>query len=136
VLDSLLGQLFRFDATAKRGTPVLLPHTPDAAIIGGDAIRLPLKFQGKVLLVAENGRGVSVLRSRDATWKSAEYLGLIPMDPSLPAGALTTSMTQIGEKIYTVTDWFADPIVPGTVAGNKTTFPMIDITAQIDALLG
>ena len=135
-LDSRLGKLFRFDATAAKGTPVAVPHAPEAAITGGDAIRLPLKFDGKVLLVAENGRGVSVLRSRDAAWKSAEYLGLIPMDPSLPTGALTTSVVQIGEKIYAVTDWFGDPIVAGTVAGNKTSFPMIDITAKIDALLG
>lgn len=135
-LDSRLGKLFRFDATAAKGTPVAVPHAPEAAITGGDAIRLPLKFDGKVLLVAENGRGVSVLRSRDAAWKSAEYLGLIPMDPSLPTGALTTSVVQIGEKIYAVTDWFGDPIVVGTVAGNKTSFPMIDITAKIDALLG
>ncbi|KAK0620746.1 hypothetical protein B0T14DRAFT_236862 [Immersiella caudata] len=134
-LDSRLGKLFRFDTTAAKGMPTPLPHVPDAAITGGDAIRLPLKFEGKVLLIAENRRGVSVLRSQDATWRSAEYLGLIPMDPNLPTGALTTSVTQIGEKIYAVTDWFGDQIVPGTVAGNKTSFPMIDITAKIDALL-
>ncbi|KAK1758940.1 hypothetical protein QBC47DRAFT_409747 [Echria macrotheca] len=134
-LDSLAGQLFRFDATAERGTPVAVPHFPNASIENGDAIRLPLKFGGKVLLVAENLRGVSVLRSRDGSWTEAEYLGLIPQDRSLPEGQLTTSMVQIGDKIFMVTDWFADPVVPGTTAGNRTSFPMVDITGDIDALL-
>ncbi|KAK0732115.1 hypothetical protein B0H67DRAFT_479299 [Lasiosphaeris hirsuta] len=135
-LDSLTGKFFRFDATAATGTPIPVPHTPDEPIIRGDAIRLPLKYGGKVLLVAQNTRGVAVLRSKDASWTSVEYLGLIPTDPSLPLGALTTSATQIGDHIYAVTDWFADPVVPGTVAGNKTSFPMVDITGKIDELLG
>ena len=134
-LDSGTGKLFRFDTKAAKGTPIPVPHTPEESITRGDAIRLPLKFDGKVLLIAQNLRGVAVLRSKDASWTSAEYLGLIPQDPSLPTGQLTTSTVQIGNKIYMVTDWFADPIVPGTVAGNKTSFPMVDITSKIDALL-
>lgn len=135
VLDSGTGKLFRFDATAAKGTPVPVAHVPEEPIVRGDAIRLPLKYGGRVLLIAQHLRGVAVLRSPDASWTTAEYLGLIPNDPSLPEGALTTSVTQISDRIFTVTDWFSDPIVPGTVAGNKTSFPMVDITDQIEVLL-
>jgi hypothetical protein len=133
-LDSGKGQIYRFDALAAKGAPVLIPHTPNTAISGGDAIHLPLKFGGKVLLVAEHIKGVTVLRSKDG-WATAEHLGTIPNDPTLPPGVLVVSMTQIGNSLYIVNDWFADPWVPGTVAGNKTSFPMIDITAQVDNLL-
>ncbi|KAK3688832.1 hypothetical protein B0T22DRAFT_162482 [Podospora appendiculata] len=135
VLDSGTGQLFRFDATAEKGTPIPVPHTPNTPIPGGDSIRLPPKFGGRIMLAADHVRGVAVLRSKDAKWTEAEYLGLIPNPPGLPAGVLIVSTTQIGDKLYIVNDWFADPWVPGTVAGNKTTFPMIEITHQVNALL-
>ncbi|KAB5572153.1 hypothetical protein GE09DRAFT_1216757 [Coniochaeta sp. 2T2.1] len=135
VLDSGAGKLYRFDAAAAKGTPVLVPHYPARVIEGGDGIHLPVKFGGKVLLVAEHFKGVTVLRSRSGRWDEAEHLGTIPNPPGLPEGWLIVSTTQIGERLYIINDWFADLWVPGTVAGNKTEFPMIDITAQVDQLL-
>ena len=136
VLDSAAGTLWRFDARAARGVPMLVPLTPATPIVGGDAIRLPPRYDGHVLLVAEHTRGVSVLRPRDGRWTAAEYLGLVPIAPDLPAGAMVISVTQIGDSIYTVVDWlFGDPIVPGTVAGNRSSFPMVDITSEVELLL-
>jgi hypothetical protein len=135
-MDSSIGQLYRFDASAAQGTPVLVPHTPNTTISGSDAIHLPLKYAGKVMLVAEHVNGVTVLRSKDGRWLSCEHLGTIPNAVGLPSGALVVSTTQIGNSLYMINDWlFGDPIVPGTNAGNKTSFPMIDITAQVEALL-
>lgn len=138
VLDSLLGKLFRFDASLSAPVPVRVPHTPDSPITGGDAIRLPPKYNNTVLLIAENARGVSVLRSKAGDWNTGvEYLGLIKKEGfGLPEGALTTSIVQIGDdKIYAVTDWFTDPIVSGTVAGGREVFPMVDITGLVDGLV-
>jgi hypothetical protein len=135
VLDAGVGKLYRFDATAAKGTPVLIPHFPARKIEDGDGIHLPVKFGGKVLLVAEHSKGVSVLRSRDGRWEKAEHLGTVPNPPGLPPDWIVVSTTQIGDRLYIVNDWFADPWVPGTVAGNKTSFPMVDITAQVDRLL-
>ena len=134
-LDTLDGSLYRFDARATRGTPVLIPRTPNATIRGGDALHLPVKYDGRVALVAEHLRGVSVLRSKDGSWTAAEYLGLVPNPPDLPAGVLAVSTTQIGDDLYIVNDWFGDSTVPGTTAGNKTTFPMVEITRQVEELL-
>ncbi|KAK3312301.1 hypothetical protein B0H66DRAFT_538595 [Apodospora peruviana] len=136
VLDSgTSGSLFRFDIRDVVRTPIPVPLTPPYVTDGGDSIRLPLKYDGKVMLVAEHIRGVTVLRSKDASWRTAEYLGTVPNAPGLPAGALVVATTQIGDKLYIVNDWFDFPPVPGTVAGNKTSFPMIDITEQVEALL-
>ncbi|KAK0717790.1 hypothetical protein B0T26DRAFT_623183, partial [Lasiosphaeria miniovina] len=140
-LDSGAGKLVRFDATAATaGTGVVVPVAPNVSIAGGDAIHLPAKFGGRVMLVAEHAAGVAVLRSRggdgDASWTAAEHLGVVPNSvAALPPGALVVSTTQIGDRLYIVNDWFADPVVSGTVAGNKTAFPMVDITRQVDELL-
>ena len=134
-MDSGVGKLYRFNARACVGRPVLVPHTPALAISGSDGIHLPVKFGGKVLLVAEHIKGVTVMRSIDGTWQTAEHLGTIPNPTNLPAGVLAVSTTQIGNSLYIINDWFGDPVVPGTTAGNKTSFPMVDITAQVDLLL-
>ncbi|KAK3390691.1 hypothetical protein B0H63DRAFT_539112 [Podospora didyma] len=132
--DSGTGVLYRFDATASTGTAIPVPFTPDQPLTSGDSIRLPIKFKGRVLLIA-NARGIAVLRSKDASWRTAEFLGVVPNASDLPPGPIIVSSVQIGEKLYIVNDWFADPIVPGTTAGGKTSFPMVEITKQVDDLL-
>lgn len=140
------GQLYRFDAvsTSDTGTPVLVPRTDvnsgEAAadpLTGTDAILLPPKYNGTVLLVAVDAVGVTVLRSRDAKWTSAETLGTVSNNVPEAMGAFVTAMVQIGpDRIFAVEEFFGDsPLVAGTNAGNRTAFPMVDITAQIDALL-
>ncbi|KAI1074904.1 hypothetical protein F5B20DRAFT_425300 [Whalleya microplaca] len=129
------GQIYRFDMAADKGTPVLVPKTPDTIITSLDAIYLPPKYGGTVLLVSEHERGVSVLRSKDGKWESAEYLGRVPNDPSLDAGALVTAPVEIAGSLYMVEEWFSDPIVNGTVAGNRTEFPLVDITSEVEKLL-
>lgn len=138
------GQIYRFDGVsgAADGTPVLVPRT-DAAneavslpLDFSDAILLPEKYGGTVLLVAEDAVGTAVLRSRDGTWTSAETLGVVSNNVTEAMGGLVPAVVQIGpDKIFAVQEFFADPLVPGTNAGNRSAFPMVDITAQIDALL-
>ncbi|KAK4183066.1 hypothetical protein QBC35DRAFT_518459 [Podospora australis] len=135
-LNSGRRELVRFDAKASRGTPISIPVTPvnHTAFTSGDAIRLPLKYEGKVLLVAQK-EGIAVLRSRNTKWKAAEYLGFIRNAIDIPPGWNLVAPAQIGDNLYILNDWFLDPIVPGTVAGNKTSFPLIDITREVDALV-
>ncbi|KAH9897546.1 hypothetical protein F4778DRAFT_783124 [Xylariomycetidae sp. FL2044] len=153
--------IYRFDMTAETGTPVLVPLTmppsnnnnsssssntttprPPPLLLGHDAIYLPPKYNGTVLLLAEHDRGVSVLRSRDAKWETAEYVGLVPNnndddedDPALDAGALVTAPLEIAGSLYMVEDWFTDALVPGTSAGNRSVFPLVDITGRVEELL-
>ncbi|KAI1401763.1 hypothetical protein F4819DRAFT_313356 [Hypoxylon fuscum] len=129
------GEIYRFDMTADKGTPVLVPRTPNEDISSLDAIYLPPKYSGKVLLVSEHERGVSVLRSADGKWETAEYLGRISNYTSLEQGAQNTATVEISGSIYTVDEWFTDPTVAGNSAGNRTEFPSVDITSRIEELL-
>lgn len=139
------GQIYRFDGVsgAAQGTPVLVPRVDagngsatSAPLGASDAILLPPKYKGTVLLVAVDAEGTAVLRSKDGTWRSAETLGLVSNNVPEAMGGLVPAVVQIGpEKVFAVEEFFVDPLVPGTNAGNRTLFPMLDITAQVDALL-
>ncbi|KAK3368387.1 hypothetical protein B0H63DRAFT_565085 [Podospora didyma] len=134
VVDESTGSVLKFD-TRKKGNPVPLAVTPEMTVERSDAMRLPDKYEGKVLLITDHDRGVLVLRSKDG-WKTAEYLGLVPSDPTLPPGALTAAVSQIGQRICMVPNWFFDSKVPaGGLAGNRSTFYLVDITGQVDELL-
>lgn len=131
--DEATGSLFRFDMRAKRGVPILITSTPPHTIGLTDAIQLPRKYHGTVLLVAERGQGVSVYRDPKGEWKHAEYLGLVPW---LETDRITTAPLQVGDAVYLNLEPFGDAGVngPGT-AGNRTDFLYVDITAKVDALL-
>ncbi|KAI1345783.1 hypothetical protein F5Y01DRAFT_322754 [Xylaria sp. FL0043] len=146
------GALYRFDMSAPRGTPTRVPIAypsanssgADEVIRPGDAIYLPQRYGGAVLLITEHEAGVSVLRSRAEDdkrgkgdeWRSAEFLGRIPNPPEITAsGGVVTAAVEIAGSVYMVEEWFTDPLVPGTSAGNRTSFPFVDITRQLDALV-
>ncbi|KAI3324362.1 hypothetical protein HD806DRAFT_494855 [Xylariaceae sp. AK1471] len=139
------GALYRFDMTTAKGKPTRVPIVPSslhgetkAVIRPTDGIYLPAKYNNTVLLIAER-TGISVLRSRMSganKWRSAEFLGRIPNPPDIAAsGAVVTAAVEIVGSVYLVEEWFTDPLVPGTLAGNRTLFPLIDITAQLEALV-
>ena len=114
------------------GIPVNVPHYPNVDITMSDAIYFPPRYEGTVLLVAQDLLGVAVLRSKDGNWDWAEYLGLIP---NLLDGTDAVAAVQVGDSLYTVAVSFTDPIVPGTSSGNRTLFPFVDITEQVENLL-
>ncbi|KAB5517539.1 hypothetical protein GE09DRAFT_978903 [Coniochaeta sp. 2T2.1] len=131
------GQIYRFDMRKAHGVPVLVRMSPLVTYQGTDAIYLPPKYGGTVLLVAINRSGVQVVRSKDRKWAACEYLGTIP-NPDTPAtsGSVTTGVVQMGsDSIYMIDDWTDLPFVPGQAAGNRTVFPMVDITENIERLL-
>ncbi|KAK1997243.1 hypothetical protein LX36DRAFT_711783 [Colletotrichum falcatum] len=135
VVDSTDGQLYRFDISAAQGTPVRVPLS-GAALIGTalDGVSLPSRYNGTVILASDNAAGTVVLCSQDGTWDEAEVLGTVPGLPSAE-GAFSVTTVEIGGSVYAVSEWFTDPVVPGTLAGNRTEWPLVDITANIDALL-
>lgn len=138
------GQIYRFDGVsgAVNGTPILIPRTDagngstSAPLGASDAILLPPKYGGTVLLVSVDAEGTVVLRSKDGSWKTAETLGLISNNVPEAMGGLTPAPLQIGpNKVFAVEEFFADPVLAGTTAGNRSAFPLVDITTQVDALL-
>ncbi|KAI1748380.1 hypothetical protein F4782DRAFT_360872 [Xylaria castorea] len=144
------GALYTFDMTARKGTPTRVPiaypgnRTSSSDVIRpGDAIYLPPKYDNEVLLITEHDAGISVLRSsrkggdgKKSKWRGAEFLGRIPNAPEVAAaGGVVTAAVEIAGAVFMVEEWFTDPLVPGTTAGNRTSFPLVDITAQLDALV-
>ncbi|KAH9211999.1 hypothetical protein DL95DRAFT_509930 [Leptodontidium sp. 2 PMI_412] len=134
VNDMTAGEVFRFDMRAERGTPVLVPRTPNITLGPTDAIYFPPKYGGKVLLVTENFKGTTVLRSRDG-WRTAEHLGTVPVNMTAAPGAINTAPLQIGDSLFTLEGYFSDPPLPGSNSGNRTSFPLVDLTTQVEALL-
>ncbi|KID93212.1 TRI14-like protein, partial [Metarhizium majus ARSEF 297] len=136
------GQLQRFNSCDGEGKPTTIPvrtiETPptDAVLENIEAITLPKKYNGKVLLVASNTKGVYVLRSKDGKWDSAEILGEIPNKYSESGGVVVTTV-QVDDRLYAVLEYFGDVAnpVPETVAGNRTEFPLQDIPSDVDKLL-
>ncbi|CAK7200072.1 hypothetical protein SEUCBS139899_002760 [Sporothrix eucalyptigena] len=144
--DAGNGSIYRLDtreALAPR-TLTQVPIHPDVRYNDTDAIYAPPLFNGTVLLVASHAAGIQVLVSRDGSWTTAEHLGTIPNPPpGTPSavaeatnGSIVTAAVQIGPNaVYIIDDWLADAWVTGEVAGNRTQFPMPDITTQINTLL-
>ncbi|KAG5805519.1 hypothetical protein H9Q74_009932 [Fusarium xylarioides] len=135
VTDNTDGQLYKFDIKASKGKPVRVPTSKDNKALGQnlDGLHLPSLYAGTVLLVSDNANGTVVLRSSNGKWKSAENLGTIP-NPYLSQGGFTVASVQISDSIYAVTEFFGDAI-NGTLPGNRTSFPLRDITEEVETLL-
>jgi hypothetical protein len=139
VTDNSDGQLYRFDIKASKGKPVHVPTSKDGSSSaqplgqGLDGLHLPSLYAGTVLLASDNNNGTVVLRSSNGKWKSAENLGTIP-NPYLNQGGFTVASVQISDSIYAVTEFFGDAI-NGTLPGNRTAFPLRDITGEVETLL-
>ncbi|KAF4451651.1 putative trichothecene biosynthesis [Fusarium austroafricanum] len=138
VSDGTDGQLYRFDMNAAKGKPVHIPVSQgntsgDQPIgLGLDGIHLPALYAGTVLLVSDNNNGTIVLRSSNGEWASAENLGTIP-GPYVSQGGFTVASVQIANSVYAVTEFFGDAV--DGKPGNRTSFPLRDITQEIENLL-
>jgi len=136
--DGNARELHRFDLTADKGTPTKVNLSPATApFTAGDAIYFPPKWGSKVLLAADPSKGVTVLRSKDGLWKEAENLGVIPLNVTVAGqGSAVPAAVQVGpDNVFMVIEYFGDARVAGTTAGNRTSFPLVDITKEVNALL-
>ncbi|KAK4041121.1 hypothetical protein C8A01DRAFT_15112 [Parachaetomium inaequale] len=127
-----MGAVWRFDLSKERGEPVRL-----VGVEGGtNRVKLPEAYGGRVALVSQGLVGVTVLRSRDGSWRSAEELGTIRSGFPRELERIVPSTVQVGpRRQYMVGQYFPGEIVPGTMAGNRSDFPMFDITEEIEGLL-
>ncbi|KAB8220168.1 hypothetical protein BDV33DRAFT_231121 [Aspergillus novoparasiticus] len=135
--DGSDGQLYRFNMTEEMGHKIHVPlRGRNATRIGNslDGILLPKQFNGTVLLVSDTTDGTVVLRSADGLWTSAEMVGTVPNLYASQNG-FSVDNVEIGGSLYSVTEFFLDEKVPGTLAGNRTQFPLVDITQQVLRLL-
>ncbi|KAF9771685.1 hypothetical protein IL306_010672 [Fusarium sp. DS 682] len=138
VTDNTDGQLYKFDMKDAKGKPVHVPlskgDSSDSKVISPslDGLHLPSLYAGTVLLASDDNNGTVVLRSSNGKWTSAEKLGTIP-NPFVNQGGFTVASVQIAESIYAVTEFFGDAV--NGRPGNRTAFPLRDITKEIETLL-
>jgi hypothetical protein len=126
--------IFRFDMRDPLPQPTPVPLTPSTPLGLSDAIYLPPKYGGTVLLVSLDLIGVTVLRSTDG-WVTAEQLGTIESDFAIANAQDLPATFQIGQNLFMIGEYFPGTFVPGTTAGNRSDFPFFDITAQVEGLL-
>ncbi|KNG86203.1 hypothetical protein ANOM_005991 [Aspergillus nomiae NRRL 13137] len=135
--DGSDGQLYRFNMTEEMGHKIHVPlKGSNVTRIGNslDGILLPKQFNGTVLLVSDTTDGTAILRSADRLWTSAEMVGTVP-NVYASRNGFSVDNVEIGGSLYSVTEFFLDEKVPGTLAGNRTQFPLVDITNQVLELL-
>ena len=133
--DNNGGKVVKFDLTKDKGTAVTVPLTPETKLGGSDAVLVPPKYNGTVFLVAVNSVGIAVIVSKDGKWDKAEYKGIVARPTSSDTkGSSITAALQISQSIYALHEFFDAPSA-GQLAGNRTNFPLTDITAEVDALV-
>ncbi|KAF2642339.1 hypothetical protein P280DRAFT_516132 [Massarina eburnea CBS 473.64] len=131
--DRATGGLFNFDMRAAQGVPVPIRTTPNHTSHEADGMQLPPKYDGRVLLVAEQGVGASVFRDLKGEWKEAEFMGVVPYNDT---ASNVTKVLQMGNSIYMNIEVFTDNGVMGPgLAGNRSEFMYVDVTEKVEALL-
>ncbi|TQV99605.1 hypothetical protein V2A60_005071 [Cordyceps javanica] len=132
VTDNEGSQIVSFDLSAAKGEPVPVPVSGDKELLtrGFDGAYLPPLFEDKVLIISSNDAGNIVLRSKDGQWKEAEVLGALA-NPLKDQNGFTVATVQIADRIYAVIEWFGD----AATGLNRTAFPFIDITDDVNKLL-
>ncbi|KAH6661472.1 hypothetical protein F5X68DRAFT_226122 [Plectosphaerella plurivora] len=132
--DNGNGELLKFDMRSSSGSPVVIPVSGNHTFFDSDALALPEKYKGTVLLIA-GGPGIRVFRSKNGKWDTAEYLGTVAKTSfGLPPNYLATAAVQVGDGLNMVVLQTGDNPVP-TEAGNRTSFPFYDITDRVEQLL-
>ncbi|KAH8897993.1 hypothetical protein GQ53DRAFT_712506 [Thozetella sp. PMI_491] len=134
--DNASGELYRFDMSQAQGTPTLVPRTPSNTTMGTtDAIYLPPRYGGTVMLAAADLDGTLVLRSTDQ-WKTAQQFSHISDNVTAAQGGFVPSNIEIAGTVYSVQEFFSDGVNPAIPSpGNRTEFPLVDITAEVNALI-
>ncbi|KHN95578.1 TRI14-like protein [Metarhizium album ARSEF 1941] len=123
-------KLVKFNVKEKKGSPIVIPITGNDGNVGGqslDGVFMPEMFDGKVILVNDNLKGVNVLYSQDGLWNEAQHRGLIESTYDAGKTNFPTGTVQIGDRVYIVHEQFTfvpnDPATPDV--------PLQDITGEI-----
>ncbi|KAH6714617.1 hypothetical protein BKA61DRAFT_517863 [Leptodontidium sp. MPI-SDFR-AT-0119] len=141
ITDSAGGRFNTFDAAAAQGVPTTVDMTgfpSDYTGVSCDGLLNPSRYVNQsVLLCSEDAFGTSgsitVFRTSN-NWVSAKYVGSIANDDPLAYGSIPSATVQIANSLY-ISPFFATDGPVQDTAGNRTSFPLIDITAKVDALV-
>lgn len=147
-VDDESHKLLRFDMREEKGNPVVVKIGNDEDVgLGLDGAYLPPKYEGRVLLVTSESKEINVIISND-NWETAEKAGVIKNtyweNPENNRG-FSVSTVQVGKSydapIYSINEYFLDaqdaskPTVPGTLAKDRSEFPLQDITEALEKIV-
>ncbi|RFU33156.1 hypothetical protein B7463_g3179, partial [Scytalidium lignicola] len=132
--DRIAKGLITFDIDEPLGKPIFVHPEgfPANYSAGTDALVAPAKFGGSVILWSDDFYGTRVIGTKN-NWKTAQYLGLVPIDEALQArGGFNTDTFVVGNTIYALTEFFQQP---GITIETTKDFTMVDITESVDELV-
>ncbi|KAL1872722.1 hypothetical protein Daus18300_004268 [Diaporthe australafricana] len=101
-----------------------------------DGLLNPARYNRDVLLCSENGlQAVTLWASQDG-FETAEYIGQVADNSTTDIATYgsPTATVQVENSIYFSHEYFHD-LGLFDVAGNRSTFPFVDATAQFDELV-
>ncbi|KAF9875236.1 tri14-like protein [Colletotrichum karsti] len=138
-----LGTFVTFDVSAASPVPtnVTMNGWPSdgsysASNLECDGLLNPARYSRNVLLCSENGlQAITLWASRDG-FASVEYIGQVADNSTadIATWASPTATVEIGDSIYVSHEYFHD-LNEFDVAGNRSSFPFVDVTAELDALV-
>ncbi|TGO31477.1 hypothetical protein BHYA_0684g00010 [Botrytis hyacinthi] len=142
ISDGQRGTFVTFDTKSHSPvpTPITISNLPsNYTSVLCDAIITPDRYPHQsIVLCAEDyigGSGAITVFSSKDNWASAKYLGAVYNTDSRTKGFSTTTAVEIANSIYLSSMPFSDGLSYDKV-GNRSSFPMIDITEQVDTLVG
>ncbi|KAJ0167641.1 hypothetical protein CTA2_1394 [Colletotrichum tanaceti] len=122
VLGTFLSSVIRVSADSETAATWYLQTPPDHTVHGlSGLVSLP---DDKSLLVVDNADGQLYRFDISAAERTPVRVPLTGAEPAWRR-----------RSVYAVSEWFVDDKVAGTLAGNRTKRPLVNIPAQINALL-
>lgn len=139
--DSERGTFVTFDTKSESPVPTIIQISnlpSNYTTVSCDAIIAPNRYSQTVVLCAVDtlgGSGAITAFSSQDKWATAKYLGVVYNTDPRTKGFLTTTAVEITNSIFLNSMPFSDSSI-FDVAGNRSIFTIIDITEQVDNLVG
>lgn len=137
-----LGSFVTFDTTSDAPAPVDVTMTGRPADnsypgLACDGLTAPKRYGHKVLLCCESyigTQGAVTLWATTDDYASVAYIGKVENNSTLVAGGVVTATVELENAIFISSSYFNDGVV-FNVAGPRAVFPLIDATAEFDAVV-
>lgn len=134
-----LFQTFDLTSDAPAPTNVTMNGRPADGSYPGlecDGLINPTRYSGNVLLCSENGLAAITLWATTDDYASVNYIGQVADNATtdIVAWGSPTATVELENSIFISHEYFHD-LNQFDVVGNRSTFPFVDITSQVDALV-
>lgn len=135
--------IFQFFDVASSGSPAptditMTGRPADGSYpgLGCDGLISPARYDRKVLLCSDNGQAATTLWATSDGFASVRYIGQVANNGTEEVAKYGTvvATVEIGNSLYVNSEFFNDTGV-FDVPGDRASFPLVDSTAEFDALV-